>query len=417
MKVVSASDRAALEGLFPSGWDPPDAVVAEVAQMLANVAARGDAAVAESNGSSGSPLRTVPPLRRLRESLPEDIAAALALETERLTRVHQRQRLANIAQVDEDGTRYALLRRPLRSVAVYAPQAGAAAAALMGAIPAKLAGVQRIVVLSPAGPDGISQSLLFACALCGVDELYVAGGAHAIAAAAFGTASLTAVDKIVGRGGVWTTEAKRQVYGRCGIDGLAGPAEVLIVADDGANSELIVQELLTQSERVDAARLAVVSESRPLLDAVAQLIDSLDLDAGEDASADAAIGEVCRLIVCDDQNEVFDVIERFAPAYLCLHLRDAWSYLDRIFTAATVYIGAATPIVAGAYLTGTSGVAPTSGCARFSSPLSLNDFMHSIAVVENSPQRISDDAAALAAIAESEGLAHHAQAARMRSGK
>jgi histidinol dehydrogenase len=395
-----------------------------VAQILGDVAARGDAAVAEysrrfdgANGAVAELRRTVPPLRELREALSPDIAAALELETERLSRVHQRQRLANITQVDEDGTRYALLRRPYRSAAIYAPVSGAAAAALMGAVPAKIAGVERIVVLSPPGPAGVSPALLFACALCGVDEVYQAGGAQAVAAAAFGTASLPAVDKIVGRGGLWTTEAKRQIFGRCGIDALAGPAEVLVVADDGANSEYVVEELLSQAEQTGAARLAVVSDSRPLLDAVAQLIDSLDLQALDNASVSAAIGERCRLIACDDRDEVFDVVDRFAPAYLCLHVRDAWACLDRISTAATIYIGDATPLVAGVYLTGTNGVAPTSGCARFSSALSLSDFVHSITVVENSVRRIADDAPALAALAESDGLAHHAQAARMRSGK
>ncbi len=147
----------------------------------------------------------------------------------------------------------------------------------MGAVPAKIAGVPRVIVLTPPTGDALFASVLFACALCGVDELYAVGGAQAIAAAAFGTDSVRSVEKIVGRGGVWTTEAKRQVFGRCGIDSLAGPAEVLIVADEGANSEYVVGELLAQAERRGVTRLAVLSESRPLLEAVAQLIDTLDL--------------------------------------------------------------------------------------------------------------------------------------------
>jgi histidinol dehydrogenase len=423
MRVVAASDSAAFEAISAAGWDPNEAVGVEVAQIIADVRDRGDAAVIEANrrfdgtNETASTLRqTVPPLHALRETIPPEIAAALELEMDRLSRVHQRQRLANITQVDEDGTRYALLRRAFRSVAVYAPQQGAAVAALMGAVPAKIAGVERIVVLSPARRDGISSSLLFACALCGVEELYVAGGAQAIAAAAFGTASLPAVDKIVGRGGLWTTEAKRQVFGRCGIDMLAGPAEILVVADDGANSEYVVEELLSAAEQSAAARFAVVSESRSLLDAVAQLIDSLDLQSLDNATVSAAIGQRCRLILCNDGNEVFGVIDRFAPAYLCLHVRDAWAYLDRISRAAIVYIGDSTPLVAGAYLAGINGVAPTSGGARFASALSLSDFVHSISVVENSAQRIAGDASALAALSESDGLAHHAQAARMRGG-
>jgi histidinol dehydrogenase len=424
MKVVAASDRASLDGTFARGWNPPNGVAPEVAQILADVAARGDAAVLEyarrfdgATGDVATLRRPIPPLGEVRTTLSAETAASLELEMERLSRVHQRQRLANITQVDEDGTRYALLRRPCRSVAIYAPRTGAAAAALMGAVPAKIAGVDRIVVLSPAYAGGIAPSLLFACALCGVDELYAAGGAQAIAAAAYGTNTLDPVDKIVGRGGVWTTEAKRQVFGRCGIDVLAGPPEVLVVADDSANSEYVVEELLSQAEQTGAARLAVLSESRALLDAIAQLIDSLDLESLDNGAVSSTIREHCRLIAADNQTELFEVIDRFAPAYLCLHVRDAWGCLDRISNAGTIYIGDATPLVAGAYLTGTNAVAPASGSARFSSSLCLSDFVHSIAVVENSAQRIAEDADALVALAESDGLAHNAQAARMRSGK
>ncbi len=300
MKVVAASETGELDGLLNAGWGASQEVVDEVAQILADVRGRGDAAVVEyarrfdDQSFDLSKLRVpIPMLDGARSLVSQEVAAALALAKDRIARFHERQRQPDIAYVEEDGTRYAVRRRALRSVAVYAPRSGAAAGILMGAVPAKIAGVARVIALSPASADGLAGAVSFACAIGGVDELYAAGGAAAIAAAAFGTDSIAPVDKVVGRGGIWTTEAKRQVFGWCGVDALAGPTEVLIVADDGANSEYVVGELLAQAELPGATRLAVLSESRPLLEAVAQLIDTLDLRTFErhefvtDADSDA----------------------------------------------------------------------------------------------------------------------------------
>jgi histidinol dehydrogenase len=424
MKVIPAYDQAALAGVLDVGWSMPASVVDEVAAIIGDVDARGDEALLEharrfdGDAFELSDLRVpIPMLESARLLVPPEIAVALELEKERLSRFHRRQRQPDIEYVEEDGTRYALVRRPLRSVAVYASRSGAPTSILMGAVPAKVAGVSRIAVLSSPGPTGFPAAVLFACALCGVDELYAIGGATAVAAAALGTRSLPSVDKIVGRGGRRTTEAKRQVFGRCGVDALAGPPEVLVVADEGANSEYVVGELLSAAERPDVTRLAVLSESRPLLDAVAQLIDTLDLQTLERSEfVSKAILQNCRLIAASSRDELLDVLNRFAPAYLCLQVRDAWRYLERIFTAGTVFIGDATPLASGEHLAGTNRVAPTSGTARFSSSLRLADFTRTLSVVENSADRMTTDARALAALADADGLPHHAQAARMRFG-
>jgi histidinol dehydrogenase len=288
----------------------------------------------------------------------------------------------------------------------------------MGVLPAKIAGVGRTIVLTPPRRGGaLHPALLFACALCEVDELYAIGGAQAIAAAAFGTETVAPVEKIVGPGGVVTTEAKRQVFGACGIDGLAGPSEVLVVADDGANSEYVAGELLAQAEHAGAARLAVVSESRPLLEAVAQLLDTLDLKTLE---CGRLIGDAIEregaLIHAATRDEVFAVVERFAPAYLCLQVRDASQYLPHIHRAGAIFVGDMTPLACGDYLAGTNHVVPTSGTARFSSGLSLADFTRSFSVLENSIDRMIGDAQSVAALADLEGLPQHAQTARMRHG-
>ncbi len=425
MNVVSASDENALAGLLDAGWSPSAAVVDEVATIIADVRTRGDEALVDytrrfdDDAFEMPALRVaIPMLESIRSLLTLDIAAALELEKDRLIRFHKRQRQADIAYVEEDGSRYALTRRPLRSVAVYASRLGASTSILMGAIPAKIAGVARIVVLSAPGSNGFPAPVLFACALCGVDELYAVGGAAAIAAAAFGTPSVVPVDKIVGRGGRWTTEAKRQVFGRCGVDALAGPPEVLVVADDSANSEYVVGELLSTAERPGAVRLAVISESRPLLEAVAQLIDTLDVQTLEPSElVGDAISKNCRLIAAASREELLAVVNRFAPAYLCLQVRDAWTYVDRISAAGIVVMGDATPLVNAEYLAGTNRVVPTSGTARFSSSLCLADFTRSIGVVENSADRMAADARTLGALAEWDELPHLAAAARMRHGR
>ncbi len=424
MNVVSASDRGALAAMLDAGWDPPQKVVDEVAEIIVQVRARKDSALLEyarrfdDERFELSKLRVpIPMLEAARALVPAQIGAALELAKERIARFHQRQRQPEIAYVEEDGSRYALQRRPLASIAAYVARGGAASSVLMGTVPAKIAGVDRVIVLTPPQPGGLHAPVLFACALCGVDELYAVGGAQAIAAAAFGTESIAPVEKIVGRGGEYVTEAKRQVFGRCGVDSLAGPPEVLIVADEGANSEYVVGELLAQAERAGVTRLAVLSESRALLEAVAQLVDTLDLRRLERSELlSAAIPSHCQLIAASTRDELFEVLNRFAPAFLCLQVRDASAYLERVRSAGTVFVGDMTPLVSGEYLSGANHVAPTSGTARFSSSLSLDDFMRSFSVVENSAERMTSDAHSLAALAEFEGLPHHAQTARMRHG-
>lgn len=410
MNVVAASDATALRGLLESGWDAPAPIVNEVTAILADVRKRGDAAFARS------PLRVaIPMVASARSALSAELASGLELMRERITRFQERQRQPDVAYVEEDGTRYAVARRPLGSVAIYAPALGSAAAVLMGVIPAKIAGVPRIVVLSPPGDEKALPALLFACALTGVDELYAVGGAHAVAAAAFGTDSLAPVDKIFGRGDLRVTEAKRQVYGRCGIDALAGPAEVLVVADESASSEYVVGELLAQAELPDVTRLGVLSESRSLLEAIAQLIDTLDLRTMERHEfVSSAITTHCRLIEAKDRDELLRLLNRIAPAYVSLQVRNAPAYIDRIYAAGAIFVGEMTPLISGEYLAGNSPAVPTSGTARFASSPALSDFMRTFVVVENTVERMTKDAAALAALAEFEGLPHHAQTARMR---
>jgi histidinol dehydrogenase len=359
--------------------------------------------------------------QRARALVPEPIADALQLARERIAAFHERQKTKDIEYAEEDGTRYGFYHRALGSIAAYVPGGTAVlpSSVLMSVVPAAIAGVERIIVLTPPQADGtVAPAVLYACSLCDVDELYAVGGAQAIAAAAYGTASIARVDKIVGPGNVWVTEAKRQVFGACAIDGLAGPSEVLVVADDDANVELVAGELLAQAEHDPLARVAVVSTSRALLESCAQLIESMRVDRVERGDIIATVLERGTwLIEARDNADVAEIIERFAPEHLSLQVADPQSYLPHLHRVGAVFGGARTPVAAGDYIAGTNHVLPTSGAARFSSGLRTADFLRTFTYVENSDARMQADAGPLAALAEFEGLPQHAQSARLRMEK
>ncbi len=425
LSIVSALDRHALAGLYCGAWDPPADVSAGVARIVADVRARGDSAIVAYTRRFDDPTYDISKLRvpipmfeQARTLVPHEIVEALALARERVEQFHRRQLHPDVEYTDGDGTKYAFRRTPLDSVAAYVPGGTAAlpSSVIMCVVPARIAGVSRTVVLTPPQRDGrIAPAVLFACWLCDVDELYAVGGAQAIAAAAYGTQSIARVDKIVGPGNVWVTEAKRQVFGVCGIDGLAGPSEVLVVADESANAGLIVAELLAQAEHDPLARVAVVSESRQILEACAQQLADADVKAFPRGEIIARVLEHgAYLVHAAKRKQVFRVIERFSPEHLALYVADPQAYLPHIRRAGAIFVGPHTPVAAGDYIAGTNHVLPTSGAARFSSGLRTDDFMRSFSVVENSPERMAADARTLAALAHFEGLPQHARSALLR---
>ncbi len=215
---------------------------------------------------------------------------------------------------------------------------------------------------------------------------------------------------------MWVTEAKRQVFGSCAIDGLAGPSEVLVVADDSANVEYVAGELLAQAEHDPMARVAIVSESRALLDACAQLLEATDLETVDRGTIVRTVLERGTYLVhARSRRQIYDVIDRFAPEHLSLQVEDPQSYLPHVRRAGAVFVGDQTPVACGDYLAGTNHVLPTSGAARFSSGLRTADFMRTFSVVENTRERMLSDANILATLAEFEGLPQHARTARMRA--
>jgi len=425
LRIVDVADEAALAGLYAGGWDVPDEVRDRVAGIIADVRRHGDGALLaytrrfDFPAASSVTLQVViPALANAAAALPPEIVAGLRLARERVAAFHERQRARDALHTDADGTVSALLVRPLGSVGAYVPGGTARlpSSVIMTVVPAKIAGVRRVIVATPPRRDGsIDPAILFACALCEVDELYAAGGAQAIAALAYGTATIEKVDKIVGPGSVWVTEAKRQVFGACGIDGLAGPSEVLVVADASARPEFVAGELLAQAEHDPLARVAAVSEDRALLEGVAALLGGdFASAAGRSDIVKRVLAERTYLVHAHDRAGVLAVIERFAPEHLSLQVRDPWSLVPDITRAGALFLGEATPVASGDYVAGSNHVLPTSGAARFSSGLHTADFYRTMSLVENSPARMSADAGPLAALARFEGLPNHARTAELR---
>ena len=425
MKIISARDTQALAGLYSGGWDASAQVQSTVSAMLGDVRKRGDEALVAYTRRFDAPefhaallLVPLPSLAEARAALPPLVAQGLELARDRVANFHARQLVPDQKRTDEDGTISGMLVRPLASVGAYVPGGTAVlpSSVLMAVVPAKIAGVDRVVVVTPPRRDGrIDAAVLYACVLCGADEVYAVGGAQAIAALAYGTATIAAVDKIVGPGNVWVTEAKRQVFGTCGIDGLAGPSEVLVVADAGARAEFVAGEILAQAEHDPLARVAAVSDDRALLVRVAALLDGEFAQAtGRNAIVDAVLAKNTYLIEAANDEEILEVIERFAPEHLSIQTRDPWKLVPRIRRAGALFIGEHTPVAAGDYIAGSNHTLPTSGAGRFSSGLRTADFQRTMSVMANSEARMRGDAAMLAAMADFEGLPAHARTARMR---
>lgn len=420
LEIVSASDERALAGLYRNGWSAPAAVRDGVAAILTAVRERGDEAVLEYTRRFDAPgfphdgLRvTIPPLEELRSRLPGDVAGALERAAGRIGEFHRRQLAPDLEYAGSDATYYALKTQPLGAIAAYVPGGSAVlpSSVLMNVVPAKEAGVARIAVLTPPQRDGtISDAILFACALAGVDEVYAAGGAQAIAAAAFGTQTIAPADKIVGPGNVWVTEAKRQVFGVCGIDGLAGPSEVLVVADRTADPAFVAGELLAQAEHDPLARVAVAATDRTVLERCIEELESRK-KTGRSEIVSGVLENSTYLILASDRAQMLDIVRRFAPEHLSLQVDRPREWLSAIQNAGAVFCGPHTPVAWGDYIAGTNHVLPTSGAARFSSGLRTADFLRTFSVLENSASRAKDDANQVAALAQYEGLPNHAETA------
>ena len=419
---LGALDDAQRQQLFVRGRAQDPAVQEMVAALISDVRARGDAALREQARRFDGVDDLVIEVPRERwdaalNALEPALRNALETAAANIAAFHRAQ-LPQLIEIEpQPGLRLGRRADALARVAVYAPGGRAAypSSVLMGVVPARVAGVAEVIVFSPAGPAGCPPPIvLAACAIGGADRVFAIGGAGAIAAAAYGTASVPRVDKVVGPGNAYVTEAKRQLNGVVAIDCPAGPSEVLVLADDSADATRIAFELLAQAEHDPDAAAVLVSTSAGLLDEVAAVIGNV---IGSQPRADvirAALRTGGALLLADDAGEMIEFNRAYAPEHLALFVREPRALLDSIRNAGTVFLGDASSVAFGDYLTGANHVLPTATLARAYSGLSTLDFVRWTTYQELSGEVAARFAPVTAILADAEGLPAHAAAARLR---
>jgi histidinol dehydrogenase len=350
-------------------------------------------------------------------SLDPAVREALQRAARNIELFHRAQLPPEVTVETEPGVRLTQRFAPLARVGVYAPGGSAAypSSVLMGVVAARAAGVDDVVVCSPPGRTGAPpDSVLAAAAIGGATRLFALGGAGAIAAMAFGTESVPRCAAVVGPGNRWVVEAKRQVAGEVRIDAPAGPSEVLVVADEGADAERVAAELIAQAEHDPDAAVALATPSESLLRAVEEALLRQLAVAPRREVAEAALASRGALLLARDLGEALDFADQYAPEHLALHTRTAARDAERILSAGTIFLGAESSVAFGDYLTGANHVLPTAGASRSWSTLSAHTFLRAYTVQEITSAAAERLAEATQALALAEGLPAHAAAARMR---
>src|SRR5215472_13086609 len=345
---------------------------------------------------------------------------ALELAARRIRDFHRRTLSRSFAYRDSVGMRLGQTVRPLARVGIYVPggQGAYPSTVLMNAIPARVAGVGEIVMVSPPSSAGDSPAVLAAAAIAGVDEFYRVGGAQAVAALAYGTRTIAPVDKIVGPGNAWVQAAKRMVYGVVDIDKMAGPSEVLVIADERARPEWIAADLIAQAEHGSGDEAAVLlTTSATIAERAAIAVEKALRTLPRARQVEAALVKRGAMVVVRDLNEAFDLAGKIGPEHLELDVRNPSRWLPKVAAAGAVFLGPLTPAPLGDYLAGPNHVLPTGGAARFASPLGAYDFLKRTSIIEASKSAIASLGPAVAHLARMEGFEGHARAMELRSGR
>lgn len=392
-----------------------------VDRILRDVRLRGDTALTEwterLDGRQAVDFRvSKAEMQAALDSISSEQRSALELAVDRIRRFHQAQPVTSWMTQSLGGTLGQYVR-PIQRVGIYVP-AGTAplpSSVLMSAVPAQVAGVKEIVLVAPpSSRDGIAPIILAAAALIGIEEVYAIGGAQAIAALAFGTSAIRAVDKIFGPGNLFVTLAKRQVYGVVGIDSLAGPTETVVIADDTARPDWVAADLLAQAEHDVLAAAILLTPSAALVEKVQIEIGRQLEERGRANVISASLENRSGAVLTASLEEAVELANLYAPEHLCLAVGDPWRLAEKVYAAGGVFIGENSFEVLGDYVAGPSHVMPTSGSARFASPLNVLDFVHIVSLVALDPQTTRQIAPAAATIAQAEGLDAHANAALVR---
>lgn len=394
----------------------------EAERIIASVRSGGDAALESfakrHEGFPGGALR-VPQaeIARASESVPSDTMAALKVAKRRIESFHRRQGLREFEYTDATGA-YGMRIVPLGRVGVYAPGGTASypSSVLMACVPAKLAGVGEVALFTPSYRGEVGPLVFAAASLCGVDEVYRVGGAQSVAAMAYGTETIRRVDKIVGPGGAFVSAAKLAVREDCEIDFLAGPSEVLIVADDGADPALIAADMVAQLEHDALARAILVTPSKKLVRASMRALGSSVPGSARSSIVERAADNGAVFVTVDDIDQAIELSNRYAPEHLVLDVARPKAALAKVTSAGSVFLGRYSSVAFGDYCAGTNHILPTKGRSRAVSGLSVVDFQKAIPYQSLTRRGAAALAPVVGRIATAEGLPAHAAAAQARAG-
>ncbi|MDK7357147.1 MULTISPECIES: histidinol dehydrogenase [Veillonella] len=392
-----------------------------VYDIIENVRANGDAALREySEKFDGVKLDDFKVDQSIIDAawdnLPEDLKHALLVAKKNITEFHSREIEQGFVDMDTPGITRGQKVTPLARVGLYVPGGTAAypSTIMMTALPAKIAGVKEIIMVTPPQKDGINPAVLGAAKLAGVDAVYQVGGAQGVAALAYGTEQIPKVDKIVGPGNIYVATAKRQVFGQVDIDMIAGPSEIGVIADESANPVHLAADLLSQAEHDPRARAIMVTNSEKLAQLVSDEVERQLSQLPRESIARPAIENNSYIAVMDSVEDMFTVMNEVAPEHLEIQLPDPMEYMSMVENAGSVFLGRYASEPLGDYVGGTNHVLPTSGTAKFSSPLGVYDFVKRISFTQFSRERLQEVAKDITTLARTEGLEAHARAIEVR---
>lgn len=397
-------------------------VEATVREIIANVRSGGDKAVKEYTAKFDCPDCEYyeVPQEVINDALTETdpkLVDALLNCVEKITAFHQKQKQNGYMMTGEDGTILGQRVRGLDRVGLYVPGGTAAypSSVLMNAIPAKIAGVKEVIMVTPPLKDGTpNKDILLAANICGVDRIFMCGGAQAVAALAYGTEQIPKVSKIVGPGNIFVATAKKILYGVVDIDMIAGPSEILVVADDTANPKYIAADLMSQAEHDKLASAILVTTSENLADNVIKEIDRQSAYLSRKEIIDYSLDNYGAVIIANDMMQACDIANRLAPEHMEIVAENPLEYIGKIDNVGSLFLGQYAPEPLGDYYAGPNHVLPTSGTARFFSPLSVDSFIKKSSYIYYTQQALNEAADDIITVAEREKLTAHANSIKVR---
>jgi histidinol dehydrogenase len=426
MEILSTSRpgwRDALEGILDRMTGTPQEVDDTVRRIIQDIRLRGDAALAEYtrqlDGFDPACDGFVISRERIEQApsrIDDALFAALGTAASRIEAFHSRQSERSWITTEDSGMILGQKVTPLKSVGVYVPGGRNAfpSTLLMNVIPAKIAGVEEIVVASPTPAGMVSEALLAAAHIAGVERIFRVGGAQAIAALTFGTSTVPRVDKIVGPGNIYVAHAKRLVQGRVGIDAFAGPSEILVIADEGASPDIVAMDLLSQAEHdPTASAILVTPHERLAHDVIGKVAAQAQTLPRRDV-LNKSLNEHSLCVITRDLDEAFAIANTVAPEHLELMVKNAFDHLGKIRNAGAIFLGYHTPEAIGDYIAGPNHTLPTGSTARFSSPLGVHDFIKRSSIIYAPDNAVRELGTLAVQIARAEGLEAHARSVENR---